>query len=466
MIFPIILAGGSGTRLWPLSRGRHPKQFLNISESNESLLQETFKRIPSFCEQPIVVTNFEYRFLVAEQIRQINATYNSILLEPLPKNTAAAITLAALESSRLDDNAIMLVMPADHSISDTIQFSKIIKNAINFSNEEKIVTFGIEPTSPDTGYGYIKTSKTIKNFYTVEEFKEKPTIDLARKYVKSKKYFWNSGIFVFKASIFLNEIKRFHPEIYNICWQTFENRIIENDFTRYRLSDFEKCPSLPIDIAVLEKTEKNIMLPFSVNWTDLGSWESIWKYSNKDDLGNVLKGDIFSSQVSNSLVFSKKLTALIDLKDIVIVDTQDALLVANRKSTNKIKSILHELEKNNRHELSFHKTECRPWGSFSSLSTEKNFQIKLLIIKPKKKISLQKHLYRSEHWVIISGIATVTTGKKVKKFEKNQSVFIPIGEIHRLENQEDCDLKIVEVQTGSYFGEDDIIRIEDDFDRV
>jgi mannose-1-phosphate guanylyltransferase len=466
MIFPVILSGGSGTRLWPLSRKQYPKQFINLL-TDKTLFQETVLRLPENLNNPLIVCNRDHRFLAAEQLRQINKKPDAILLEPFGKNTAPAVALAANKLIKNNGDCTLLVLSADHFIKDKIAFHKAIKIAEPLAENGKMVSLGVIPTKPETGYGYIKTdlSKTA-NFYSIQSFIEKPDIKKAKVFLNDGNYFWNCGIFMFKASTFLNELKIHEPEIYSACNKSLVYSTIESDFINIDKNEFDLCPSKSIDYAVMEKTANSLVVPLKTLWSDIGSWESLWELKNKDSQGNVSDGDVILRDVKNTFSFStNRLISALGVNNLVIIDTADSVLVADKNYSQNITKIVNKLNKDNRNETNFHQKVFRPWGYFISLDFGDNFQVKRLIINPGAKISLQKHEFRAEHWVVVKGIATITSGKKVFELKINQSTFIPKGTIHRIENKNKNALEIIEVQTGSYLGEDDIIRLKDDYDR-
>ena len=467
MIVPIILSGGSGSRLWPISRTFFPKQFISLINET-SLFQDTIQRLPKNSEDPLIICNEEHRFIVAEQLRQIKSENKGIILEPVGKNTAPAIALAAMHLLKDGIDPILLVLSADHVIDDHIEFMKSIKIAQEIALKGKLVSFGIKPTKAETGYGYIEIDSQIdQKYYNITSFTEKPNHKIASKYLKSNKHYWNSGIFIFKASKYLNELKKFEPKIFNSCKNSLKNINLDFDFIRIDSKEFVKCQSKSIDYAVMEKTQDGAMIPYDGNWSDVGSWESLWESKPKKDKNkNVVIGDIIVNRVKNSYLHSdNRLIAVNDLSDIIIIDTPDALLVSSKKDSQNIKTIVEELKKNNRIESDNHRKVYRPWGYFDSIDLGEGFQVKRILVNPGAKLSLQKHHKRSEHWVVVKGAAMITCGEKVFKLNENQSTYIPKGEIHRLENCENFPLEIIEIQTGSYLGEDDIIRLEDDYKR-
>ena len=466
MIIPVILSGGSGTRLWPISRKLHPKQFISLT-SEKTLFQETILRLPKNIADPIIVCNEEHRFLAAEQLRQINKKSNGIILEPFGRNTAPAVALAALNLIKNNNNCSLLVLSADHHIDDNKVFHSAIKEAKKHSDNGKLVTFGVLPKKPETGYGYIEANfSSTSTSYPIKSFKEKPDLKDAQLYCDSGNYFWNSGMFMFKVSTYLDELEEFEPEILSTCKKSLLTDYFDYDFIRLENDIFKKCPSKSLDYAVMEKTNNGVVIPLNCDWSDIGSWNSLWNFKSKDKNGNVKEGDIIFEEVQDTYALgSNRLITAIGVKDLVIVDTQDSLLVANKEYSQKISLIVDRLNEKNRNESSYHRKVYRPWGYYDSLDFGLGFQVKRLFINPGSKISLQKHKYRAEHWVVVKGIALITNGESIIELKENQSTFIPQGEIHRLENQKDTPLEIIEIQTGEYLGEDDITRFEDIYDR-
>ena len=466
MIIPIILAGGSGTRLWPLSRKTHPKQFISLLNET-SLFQDTLTRLPKEALDPIVICNEDHRFLVAEQAREINVTLNSIILEPIGRNTAPAIALAAIKVLNDFENPILIVLAADHKIENKSAFHDAIKIAHKLAENNKLVTFGIIPKSAETGYGYIEIEKKDKaEYFDIKSFVEKPNKKNAINFLNSGNYLWNSGMFMFNASIYLSELNKFEPEILTSCKKSLSNEFKDLEFIRIDKKEFCKSPNQSIDYAVMEKTNKAKVVPLDAGWSDVGSWDALMDSKIKDSLGNVVEGDVTLDQVKNSYLYStSRLVAASNIADLIVIDTQDALLVTTRDNSLSIKNIVKKLKKNKRTEIENHRKVYKPWGYYDSIDTGYNFQVKRILVNPGAKLSLQKHLHRAEHWVVVSGVAKITCGKKIYNLEKNQSTYIPKGEIHRLENIESYPLEIIEVQTGNYLGEDDIIRLKDDFQR-
>ena len=466
MIIPIILAGGSGTRLWPLSRKTHPKQFISLLNET-SLFQDTLTRLPKEALDPIVICNEDHRFLVAEQAREINVTLNSIILEPIGRNTAPAIALAAIKVLNDFENPILIVLAADHKIENKSAFHDAIKIAHKLAENNKLVTFGIIPQSAETGYGYIEIEKKDKaEYFDIKSFVEKPNKKNAINFLNSGNYLWNSGMFMFNASIYLSELNKFEPEILTSCKKSLSNEFKDLEFIRIDKKEFCKSPNQSIDYAVMEKTNKAKVVPLDAGWSDVGSWDALMDSKIKDSLGNVVEGDVTLDQVKNSYLYStSRLVAASNIADLIVIDTEDALLVTTRDNSLSIKNIVKKLKKNKRTEIENHRKVYKPWGYYDSIDTGYNFQVKRILVNPGAKLSLQKHLHRAEHWVVVSGVAKITCGKKIYNLEKNQSTYIPKGEIHRLENIESYPLEIIEVQTGNYLGEDDIIRLKDDYQR-
>lgn len=473
VLIPVILSGGLGSRLWPLSRSTYPKQYLNLNEINKfSLLQNTYLRLKGLknLSNPLIVSNEEQRFIVAEQMREIGVTPSSILLEPIGKNTAPAIALASLKALNISNNPTLIILSSDHKIEDEENFKKVLKQGIQYASKGELVTFGIIPNSPETGYGYIEsfdelsinnTSSKIKNFI------EKPNAELAKNLIKDRHYLWNSGIFVFKASVVLKELEKFEPELIKSCKESFKKGKFDLDFFRINSDTFKVCPNIPFDIAVMEKTNLGRVVKFDAGWDDIGSWHSIWNNSKKDKNGNMLKGEIINCNSKNCYLRSEgRLIAAIDLDNLIVVETEDALLISDKNSTQKVKNVVEELMKRNLPEGKENKKSFRPWGSFTNIEKGSTWQVKKLEIKPFSSISLQKHEYRSEHWVVVSGLAKVQLNKETKYLKPNQSVYIPTGAKHRLSNAGEAPLILIEIQSGAYIGEDDIIRFEDNYGRL
>ncbi len=472
-IIPVILCGGSGTRLWPLSRESFPKQYLSIGkENNNSLLQRTQSRIKSLknIKDPLLICNEDHRFIVAEQMREINVKPNCILLEPFGKNTGPAIALAALKSIQSYEDPILLVMSSDHEIENKEKFINVLNYGIDFAKQDRLLTFGVIPTSPEIGYGYIKAKKSldpeILEGVSIDRFLEKPNLDLAEELIKDKRFTWNSGIFMFKAHKILEELKEYSPDIVKYCTQSIRESKNDLDFLRIDKNQFKKCPNISIDIAVMEKTNNGTVIPLNVGWSDIGSWKTVWEISDKDDNGNFTKGKILLHDTQNCyLRGEKRLIVAIGIKDLIVVETNDAILISEKNQTQKVKDTVQLLKKNNIPEGQTHRKMFRPWGYYLSVVEESRWQVKLIYVKPGEKLSLQMHHHRSEHWIIVNGTAKVELDNKVKVLSENQSIYIPLGSQHRLTNPGKIPLTLIEVQSGAYLGEDDIIRFDDIYGR-
>ena len=464
MITPIILAGVSGTRLWPLSRKLQPKQFINLVNET-TLFQDTLLRLPKNTANPIVICNEDHRFLVAEQARQINKKLDCIILEPFGKNTAPAIALAAIKLRKNNKNPTLLILAADHLIKDLDAFHRAINISENLVNENKLITFGIVPDRVETGYGYIEAKiNNEEEQFDILSFTEKPNEKNASNYIKSGNYFWNSGMFMFSSSKYLDELRKFNLSIYEICKKSIKNDLKDIEFVRIDKEEFAKCPNLSIDYAVMEKTSDAKVVPLDAGWSDVGSWDTLMNSKTRDSFGNVSEGDVLLENVQNSYIYSSnRLIAAMNISDLIIIDTQDALLISNKNNSSGIKRLVDQLKSSNRTESENHRKVYRPWGYYDSIDIGQNFQVKKISVNPGAKLSLQKHLYRAEHWVVVRGTAKITRGDQTFYLRENQSTYISKGEIHRLENKENDPLEIIEIQTGHYLGEDDIIRLKDDY---
>jgi len=467
-MIPVILSGGSGTRLWPLSRIQKPKQFLPLFNEH-TLFENTLHRLEGLddVKSPIIVCNEDHRFLVAEQLNKLNIENASIILEPIARNTAPAIAVAALQAMKINKDEIILVLPADHQINNLPEFHRVTEEAMQAAKQGSLVTFGIQPSSPHTGYGYIKTMGAFHNgTYQVEEFVEKPEKSQAEKYISSGDYTWNSGMFLFKASVYIEELNKTNPEIVKASQEALDKALTDLDFIRLNQEAFEASPSDSIDYAVMEKTSKARLAKLDAGWSDVGSWSSLWEVCNQDDKGNVLKGDVILSSVTDSFVHSEnKLVTVVGLENVIVVETDDAVLVANKNAAQNVKHITNELIKNQRDEINNHRKVFRPWGYYDSLDIGERFQVKRIVVNAGEKLSVQMHHHRAEHWIVVSGTANVTKGAETFIVSENQSTYIPIGEIHALENPGAIPLEMIEVQSGSYLGEDDIVRFDDRYGR-
>jgi len=465
-IIPVILSGGSGTRLWPLSREAHPKQFLPVI-GEYSLLQATALRLKGLdAGAPIIVANESHRFLVAEQLLALGITPGALLLEPVGRNTAPAIAAAAYQALRVDPEAVLLLMPSDHAITDTAGFQAAVIQALRCAEQGGLVTFGIVPDAPETGFGYIKAAAG-GGLRAIERFVEKPDAVTAQAYVASGDYFWNSGMFLFKASRYLEELAQSHPEMVRLAKQAVDNAKVDADFIRLDNAAFSAMASDSIDYAVMEKTQSGFVLPVSVGWSDVGSWQALWQVSEQDGNGNAHQGDVLALDCRNTLALGeKRLLALLGLDDVVVVDTDDAVLVAHIDRVQEVKDIVSRLKAEGKPQATWHRKVFRPWGNYDSVDAGARFQVKRIVVKPGASLSLQMHHHRAEHWIVVSGTAKVTCDDKVFMLAENQSTYIPLGSVHRLENPGNILLELIEVQSGSYLGEDDIVRFDDVYGRT
>lgn len=468
MILPVIMAGGSGSRLWPLSRQMFPKQFLTL-HGESSMLQATAERLADIDHAPsIVICNEEHRFSVAEQFRLNNIPNSGIILEPVGRNTAPAIALAALQAIKSGEDPLLLVLAADHVIKDESAFVNAVQQAKIHAQDGKLVTFGIVPTAPEIGYGYIKRGEAQHNSgYAVSEFVEKPDQATAESYLESGDFYWNSGMFLFKASRYLAELKTHRPDILFACEESMASTQSDLDFIRVDMNAFAACPDDSVDYAVMEKTSDAVVVPMDCGWSDVGSWSALWEVSNKDKNGNALTGDVMSFDTKNSFVYAQdKLVATIGLEDIAVVETKDAILVSKLSDVQKVKKIVEQLKAEERSEFKHHIEVYRPWGAYESIDNGERFQVKRITVKPGAKLSVQMHHHRAEHWIVVTGTAKVTNGDTDILLTENQSTYIPVGVIHALENPGKVPLELIEVQSGSYLGEDDIVRFEDKYGRA
>jgi len=469
-ITPVILCGGSGTRLWPLSRSAYPKQFLRLT-GEFTMLQETLKRLDgvSGMAAPVVICNQEHRFLVAEQLRAIGVTPKLLLLEQTGRNTAPAVAAAAISLAKEDPEGLMLVLPSDHVIQDVPAFHRAIGTAAVAASQGLLTTFGIIPSGPETGYGYIRRGGALRdldNTFGIAQFVEKPNLETAQRFVASGEYFWNSGMFVLKASTYLEELREFQPAILAAVTKALDASKMDMDFCRLDEKAFAESPSISIDYAVMEKTKLGAVVPVEMGWNDVGSWDALWDLHEKTAAGNVLQGDVLASDVSNTFIKAEnRMVAAVGVDDLVIVETADAVLVSSRKAAQDVKLLVDRMKTAERSEHVTHRRVYRPWGSYEGIDEGSRYQVKRLTVNPGAKLSLQLHHHRAEHWIVVSGTARVTRGDEVILLTENQSTYIPLGTKHRLENPGLVPLHLIEVQSGSYLGEDDIVRFADDWNR-
>ncbi len=480
-ILPVVLAGGGGTRLWPLSRGHYPKQFLAV-EGGVTLLQGTLKRLttqgkwPAHFLPPMVVCNEEHRFLVGEQARQFGIPFERIVLEPIGRNTAPALTCAALAAREGGADPLLLMMPADHLIGDPGRFLAAITAGSELAMQGRLVTFGVVPTAPETGYGYIQLGATLESSgpqaNLIGAFKEKPDLTTAATYVAAGTYRWNSGIFLLRASAWLQAIEQYQPEILTACRTAVSDASRDGEFLRLNKAAFTACPADSIDYAVMEPIanqhpERTAVVSLDAGWSDVGSWSSLWEVSAKSAEGNVTRGDVCAIDCKDNLIFAEsKLVAAVGCEDLVIVETPDAVMVAPKSRAQEVKAIVDWLAAQGRDERLLHRRVYRPWGTYEGVDTGERFQVKRIMVKPGASLSLQMHHHRAEHWIVVKGTAKVTCGAQVFLLSENQSTYIPLGETHRLENPGAIPLEIIEVQSGAYLGEDDIVRFEDKYQRA
>ncbi|APV69707.1 mannose-1-phosphate guanyltransferase [Salmonella enterica] len=473
-LYPVVMAGGSGSRLWPLSRVLYPKQFLCL-KGDLTMLQTTICRLNGVeCESPVVICNEQHRFIVAEQLRQLNKLTENIILEPAGRNTAPAIALAALAATRqhTDCDPLMLVLAADHAIANEEAFRDAVRGAIPCADAGKLVTFGIVPDLPETGYGYIRRGDVVPGAtdavaFEVAQFVEKPGLETAQAYVASGDYYWNSGMFLFRAGRYLEELKKFRPDILAACEQAMRGVDPDLDFIRVDEEAFLACPEESIDYAVMERTADAVVMPMDAGWSDVGSWSSLWEISAHTPEGNVHHGDVISHKTENSYVYAESgLVTTVGVKDLVVVQTKDAVLIADRHAVQDVKKVVEKIKADGRHEHHMHREVYRPWGKYDSIDAGERYQVKRITVKPGEGLSVQMHHHRAEHWVVVAGTARVTINGEVKLIGENESIYIPLGATHCLENPGKIPLDLIEVRSGSYLEEDDVVRFEDRYGRV
>nr|WP_320050108.1 mannose-1-phosphate guanylyltransferase/mannose-6-phosphate isomerase [uncultured Desulfuromonas sp.] len=475
MIIPVLLSGGSGTRLWPLSRSVHPKQFLPLTEE-QTMLQQTSLRLSGLDQvsAPIVVCNEAHRFMVAEQLRLIEQEPAAIILEPVGRNTAPAVALAALQAIQHDKDATLLVLPADHIITNAAALREAITTLLPYVQLGKMATFGIVPTKPETGYGYIQKGAPLSEqsdgqrtpVFTINSFVEKPDAATAQHYLDSGDYYWNSGMFMFPAARYLQELEHHEPAIVRWCQKSLLKAQLDLDFVRIDAESFAHCTNISLDYAVMEKVTDAMMIPLDAGWSDVGSWSSLWETGNKDHENNVVRGDILTCNVTNSYLHStSRLVGAVGIDSLIVVETSDAVLVAHRDRAQDIKEIVHQLNEQQRPEAQRPPRVSRPWGWYETIDMAERFQVKHITVKPGASLSLQLHHHRAEHWVIVKGTARIIRDHEILTLTENQSTYIPLGTKHRLENPGKIPLELIEIQSGSYLGEDDIVRFDDHYGR-
>lgn len=472
-MIPVILCGGSGSRLWPLSRETYPKQFLSLTGS-ETMLQATVLRLDGLglgglngVQAPILVCNEEHRFTAAEQLQEIGRAPQSILLEPCARNTAPAIALAALAALESGEDPLLLVLPADHAVTDVAAFQAAVMGAMELAGRGNLVTFGIVPTRAETNYGYIRRGEMLgEGAWRVAEFVEKPDAAAAEAYLAGGNHCWNSGIFLFRASRYIEELRQHRSDILEACRAAFAGSVRDLDFTRPDAAAFAACPDDSVDYAVMEKTESAAMVPMEAGWSDLGSWSTLWELAEKDENHNLLRGDVLAESSEGCLVRAdSRLVGLLGVRDLVVVDTDDAVLIADKHRVHEVKKLVRSLKRSRRSEAECHRKVYRPWGYYDAIDAGPRFQVKRIVVKPGRQLSLQMHHHRAEHWIVVRGTAKVTRGDETLLICENQSTYIPLGVVHRLENPGTIPLELIEVQSGSYLGEDDIVRFDDDYGR-
>lgn len=475
-LYPVIMAGGNGSRLWPLSRVLYPKQFLCL-KGELTMLQTTINRLNGMeCESPVVICNEQHRFIVAEQLRQLNKLTENIVLEPAGRNTAPAIALAALAALRHqpDNDPLMLILAADHVIENEDAFRDAVRNALPYAEAGKLVTFGIVPDSPETGYGYIRRGDVHQGgagvdaiAFGVAQFVEKPDMPTAESYVDCGEYYWNSGMFLFRAGRYLEELKKFRPDILDACEKAMANIDPDLDFVRVDETSFLACPDESIDYAVMEKTADAVVVPMDAGWSDVGSWSSLWEISEKNPHGNVHHGDVISHDTENSFIYAESgLVTTVGVKGLIVVQTKDAVLIADRDCVQSVKKVVEQIKFEGRHEHHNHREVYRPWGKYDSIDSGDRYQVKRITVKAGEGLSLQMHHHRAEHWIVVAGTAKVTLGDEVKLLGENESIYIPLGVTHCLENPGKIPLYLIEVRSGTYLEEDDIVRFKDRYGRI
>ncbi len=469
-LYPVILSGGSGTRLWPLSRASLPKQLLAL-HGERTMIQETVLRaaLPD-AAAPLLLCSEAHRFLVAEQMQEIGVKPRAIVLEPMGRNTAPAAAVAALITAEADQQGVIILLPSDHVVRDAENFAKAVAIAAEAAREKHIVTFGMAPSAPETGYGYVQRGVSLEKIdgaHRVQRFVEKPDTATAQGYVDDGGYFWNSGMFVFRADVLIEDMAKHAPEVLSAARDALAKAKRDADFVRLDSDAFARAPNISIDYALMEKTDRAAIVPANIGWSDVGAWSALWDIREQDEQKNVLLGDVVAHQSTGSYVHShKRLTALVGVKDLVVIDTDDALLIADKSRAQDVKAIVDHLKDANRSEHADHKRVSRPWGTYETIDLGPRHQVKHIMVKPGGRLSLQMHHKRAEHWVVVEGVAQVTVGDKVSTLRENESVFIPLGEKHRLENLGTIPMRLVEVQCGGYLGEDDIVRFEDVYGRA
>lgn len=470
MFTPVILAGGNGSRLWPLSRQSFPKQFLALDgQELGTMFQRTLARLQGLEHSPaVVVSNEQHRFIVAEQLRAAKSSFHRIILEPLARNTAPAIALAALEAIKNNTDPVLLVLAADHHIHDEKEFCNVVRKANVHAEKGHLVTFGIVPTHAETGFGYIQCGEEIeKNAYAINSFKEKPTVEIAESYLAKGNFLWNSGMFMFRASAFLEDLKKYRPDILSACEIALDNAESDNYFLHIKADDFIHCADESVDYAIMEHTSRGLVVSLKAGWNDLGSWSAIWDVGPHDEDKNRIEGDVIAVDTHNCLIQSHhRLVSTLGVEDLVIIETKDAVLVSKKNSSQQVKDIVNRLVSDKREEFITHPLVNRPWGHYDTIDKGSRYQVKLISVLPGQSLSLQLHYHRAEHWIVVSGTANVICGDKELILSENQSTYIPLGVKHSLSNPGKVPLELIEVQSGSYLGEDDIVRFEDRYGRL